>query len=97
MRQRVCFGLPFGSSNSGDPVPQGEVRRPRGGDGAPLQVDGLLLQGGALLRREGRHDRVRQVEDSGAGRAVQFEGRNAQTGKQEKAKSLFKTWSELTR
>ena len=47
------LGLSPGGEGADDPAPQAEVRRRRRGDHAALQDDGLLLEGGALLRREG--------------------------------------------
>jgi hypothetical protein len=52
----------------------------RRGGHAAVQTDGLLLQGGALVRREGRHDLLRQAEDSRAGQQLQPQGRHTQTG-----------------
>ena len=52
----------------------------RGGGHAAVQTDGLLLQGGALLRREGSNDLLRQAEDPRAGQQLQPQGRYPQTG-----------------
>jgi hypothetical protein len=52
----------------------------RRGGHAAVQTDGLLLQGGALVRREGRHDLLRQAEDPRAGQQLQPQGRHTQTG-----------------
>lgn len=38
----------------------------RGGRRPAVQTDGLLLQGGALVRREGGHDIVREAANPGA-------------------------------
>ncbi len=35
-----------------------------------LAVDGLLLEGGPLVRRKGGHDRIRQTQDPRAGRKL---------------------------
>jgi len=52
----------------------------RGGRGAAVQINGLLLQRGALLRREGGHDLLRQAEDPRARQQLQPQGRHSQTG-----------------
>jgi hypothetical protein len=52
----------------------------RRGGHAAVQTDGLLLQGGALVRREGSNDLLRQAENPRAGQQLQPQGRYTQTG-----------------
>ena len=67
----MCAGLSLGRSCSDDPNIEDQIRRGDGGDGVALQANGLLLEGGSLLRRKGRHDRICQTQDSRAGRKLQ--------------------------
>ena len=63
--QRVCTGHHAGGESASHQAT--EAAAPfRRGRGAPVQADGLLLQGGTLLRREGGHDLLRQAQDLGA-------------------------------
>lgn len=53
----------------------------RGGGPLVVQIDGLLFEGGPQLCGKGGHDQFRQIKNFGAGRKMQFTGRNTNKGK----------------
>ena len=78
MRPRLLARCP----HSNDPDAAAQVWRRHGGDDPPLEADGILLQGSALVCGEGSHDRLCQVENLGAGRELQLEGSHPERGEQ---------------
>lgn len=77
--ERVRIGVHAEREGAGHQEIKAAAPFRRGGHAA-VQTDGLLLQGGAFVRREGRHDLLRQAKDPRAGQQLQPQGRHTQTG-----------------
>ena len=77
--ERVRAGVAAGGAGPEDQGAEDGAPVRRGGRAA-VQADRLLFERGALVRREGGHDRVRQAAHPGPGRAAEPARRHAGPG-----------------